>query len=141
MTDLVEAQLGQRQLLVDLLGAFSGLALILALVGIYGVIAYTVTQRTYEMGIRKALGAADFEIVWLIVMQALALALAGTSIGIGAAFGLTRVMKTLLFHVSTTDPVTFVAVAVGFVLIAMTAAYLPARRAVRLDPMAAFRCE
>jgi predicted permease len=139
MTDLVEAQLGRRQLLVDLLGAFSALALVLAMVGIYGVIAYSVAQRTYEMGIRKALGAREFDILLLIVAQVFGLALAGISVGLGGAFALTRVMKKMLFHVSTTDPLTFVAVALGFLLIAVAAAYLPARRAIRLDPMAAFR--
>lgn len=139
MTDLIEAQLGQRQLLVDLLAAFSALALLLALIGIYGVIAYSVTQRTYEVGIRKALGASEFDILSLIVAQAFGLALGGTSIGLGAAFGLTRVMKSLLFHVSTTDPATFVAVAIGFLLIAVAAAYVPARRAIHLDAMTAFR--
>jgi predicted permease len=141
MDELMEAELGQRSLLLTLLGAFAGIALILALVGIYGVIAYSVTQRTYEMGIRRALGARDGDILWLIVAQAFGLALTGTGIGVAGAFALTRVMKTLLFHVSTTDPLTFGGIALLFILVAVAASYIPARRATRLDPMAAFRYE
>lgn len=141
MSDLMEAELGQRNLLVMLLGSFAGVALILALVGIYGVIAYSVTQRTYEMGIRRALGARDGDILWLIVAQAFGLALTGTAIGIAGAFALTRVMKTLLFHVSSTDPATFGGIALLFIIIAVVAGYIPARRATRMDPMAAFRYE
>ena len=141
MQELIETELGQRSLLVKLLGSFAGAALLLALVGIYGVIAYSVTQRTYELGIRRALGARDGHILWLILAQAFGLALVGTAIGIAGSFALTRVMKTLLVHVSTTDPATFVSVAVLFVTIAVIAGYIPARRATRMDPMAAFRYE
>lgn len=141
MNELVDEQLGVRRVLVGLLGCFSAVALILALVGIYGVIAYSVTQRTYELGIRKALGARDSDILWLIVAQAFGLALVGTAIGIAGAFALTRVMKTLLFHVSATDPATFGSIAVLFIVVAVTASYIPARRANRMDPMIAFRYE
>jgi len=141
MDELVDAELGVRRVLVVLLGCFAGVALTLALVGIYGVIAYSVTQRTYELGIRKALGARDGDILWLIVAQAFGLALAGTGIGIVGAFALTRVMKTLLFRVSATDPATFASIALLFIVVTIAASYIPARRATRLDPMIAFRYE
>ncbi len=139
MDDLVEEQVGQRRLLVILLGSFSGVALLLALIGIYGVIAYSVAQRTQEMGIRRALGAQQSDILGLVVGQGFRLALAGVAIGIAAALGLTRLMTALLFHVSATNPATFLAVAVLFLLVALAASYLPARRATRIDPMAALR--
>jgi predicted permease len=139
MDDLVEEQVGQRRLLVILLGSFALVALLLALIGIYGIIAYSVAQRIQEMGIRRALGAQQRDILRLVVGQGLRLALAGVAAGIAGAFGLTRLMATLLFHVSATDPATFVAVAVLFLLVAVAASYVPARRATRIDPMAALR--
>jgi predicted permease len=139
MDDLVEEQVGQRRLLVILLGSFAGVALLLALIGIYGIIAYSVAQRTQEMGIRRALGAQQADILGLVVGQGLRLALAGVALGIAGAFGLTRLMTTLLFHVTATDPGTFVAVALLFLLVALAASYIPARRATRIDPMAALR--
>jgi len=139
MDDLVEEQVGQRRLLVILLGSFSGVALLLALIGIYGVIAYSVAQRTQEMGIRRALGAQQSDILRLVVGQGFRLALVGVALGIAGAWGLTRLLGTLLFHVSATDPATFVAVAVLFLLVALAASYLPARRATGIDPMAALR--
>jgi predicted permease len=141
MDDLVEAELGQRRLLVVLLGSFAGVALVLALVGIYGVIAYSVEQRTHEMGIRRELGAREGEILWLILGQGFRLALTGAAIGIAGAFALMRVMRTLLFHVNTTDPTTFASVALLFILVALAASYVPARRAMRIDPMVALRYE
>jgi predicted permease len=139
MDDLVEEQVGQRRLLVILLGSFALVALLLALIGIYGIIAYSVAQRTREMGIRRALGAEPSDILALVVGQGFRLALAGVAIGVAAAFGLTRLLTTLLFHVSATDPATFVAVALLFLLVALAASYIPARRATRIDPMAALR--
>jgi ABC-type antimicrobial peptide transport system permease subunit len=122
-----------------LLGSFALIALLLALIGIYGIIAYSVAQRTQEMGIRRALGAQPSDILGLVVGQGLRLALVGVAIGIAGAFALTRLMSTLLFHVSATDPATFVAVALVFLLVALAASYIPARRATRIDPMAALR--
>jgi putative ABC transport system permease protein len=139
MDDLVEEQVGQRRLLVMLLGSFAGVALLLALIGIYGVIAYSVAQRTREMGIRRALGAQQSDILRLVVAQGFRLALAGVAVGIAGAYGLTRLMQSLLFHVSATDPATFAGVALLFLLVALAASYFPARRATRIDPMAALR--
>jgi predicted permease len=139
MDDLVEAEVGQRRVLVTLLGSFAGVALLLALVGIYGVVSYSAARRTQEVAVRRALGAQQGDILRMMMGQGLALALAGIALGLGGAWALTRVMKTLLFHVSTTDPATFAGVAVLFLLAALAAAYLPARRATRTHPMTALR--
>jgi predicted permease len=139
MDELVEEQVGQRRLLVILLGSFAGVALLLALIGIYGNIAYSVAQRTQEMGIRRALGAQQSDILLLVVGQGFRLALGGVAVGIAAAFGLTRLMKTLLFHVSVTDPATYAGVGLVFLIVALAASYIPARRATRIDPMAALK--
>jgi predicted permease len=141
MDELVEAELGQRRLVVTLLGSFAAVALLLAVVGIYGVVAYSVAQRTREVGIRRALGAQQSDIVRLVLGQGFALALTGIAFGLCGAFALTRVMKTLLFHVSTTDPAAFAGVALLLLLAALTASYLPARRAARVGPMVALRFE
>ena len=139
MDDVVEESEGQRRLIVTLLGVFAGAALLLVVVGIYGVIAYTVAQRTRELGIRRALGAQPRDILWLVAAQGLGLALAGVAIGVAGAVALTRMMKALLFEVSPTDPVTFVGVGALLVAVALTASLIPARRATRIDPMAALR--
>jgi predicted permease len=139
MDDLVEEQVGQRRLLVILLGSFAGVALLLALIGIYGVIAYSVAQRAQEMGIRRALGAQQSDVLRLVLGQGLRLALAGVVLGVAGALGLTRLMSALLFHVSPTDPATFVIVGSVFLLVALAATYVPARRAAKIDPMAALR--
>ena len=139
MDALVEGEVGQRRLVVMLLGSFAGVALLLALIGIYGVISYSVLQRTHEMGIRRALGAQQTEIMRLIMGQGLRLTLAGVAIGVGAALALTRVMQSLLFHVSTTDPAAFAGIALLFIPVALAASYIPARRATRIDPVAALR--
>lgn len=139
MNDLVEAELGQRRLLVKLLGAFAGMAFALALIGIYGVIAYSVTQRIHQIGVRRALGAKESDILWLIVGQGFGLALTGVLAGLGGAFVLTRVMKALLFHVGATDPATFASTALLFICVALGASYIPARRATKIDPMVSLR--
>jgi predicted permease len=139
MDDLMETQMGQRRLLMILLGSFAGVAVLLALIGIYGVIAYTVAQRTQEVGIRRALGAHQINILWLVIRQGLVLTLAGITLGLGGAFVLTRVMKTFLYQVSATDPATFVGIALLFLVVALAASYIPASRAARIDPMAALR--
>jgi putative ABC transport system permease protein len=139
MDEVIDASIGQRRLTMLLLGSFAGVALLLAMVGIYGVIAYSVAQRTREVGIRRALGAQHGDILRLVLGQGLGLSLAGVAIGIGGAFALTRVMKGFLFQVSATDPTTIVGVALLFVVVALVASYIPARRATRIDPMAALR--
>jgi len=141
MDDVLDSTLGQRRLTMLLLGAFAGLALLLSVIGIYGVIAYSVSRRTQELGIRQALGAGQADILRLVLRQGLVLTLAGVAIGIGGALALTRVIQGLLFHVSATDPATFAGIAVLFVVVALAASYIPARRAARIDPMAALRAE
>jgi putative ABC transport system permease protein len=124
-----------------LLGVFAGLALVLAAVGIYGVMSYSVAQRTREIGIRMALGAQRSDVLKMTVAHALRLVLTGVAIGLAAAFVLTRVMSTLLFGVSPTDPLTFISISIVLVSVAVTASYLPALRATRVDPMFALRYE
>jgi ABC-type antimicrobial peptide transport system permease subunit len=126
-------------LLMIMLESFSGVALLLALIGIYGVISYSVAQRTKEVGIRRALGARQSDILWLVVRQGCGLVLAGIAFGLGGAVALTRLVNTLLFGVSATDPATFAGVALLFLVVGLAASYIPARRAARIDPMAALR--
>jgi putative ABC transport system permease protein len=133
--------LEQRRFNMLLFSAFAGLALLLASVGIYGVLAYSVSQRTREIGIRIALGATGGNVARLVLRQGLLLASAGVVIGAVAAFALTRWMESLIYGVSPTDPVTFTSVALLLVGIALLASYVPARRAVRVDPMQSLRAE
>ncbi len=141
MQNLVEDELGERRLMMNLLVAFAGVALILALTGIFGVISYSVNQRMPEFGIRWALGARQADILRLAMGQGLGLTTIGIAAGIGGAFGLTRVMESVLFGVSATDPRTLIGVGVLFAGVAIVAAYIPARRAARVDPMVCLRSE
>jgi putative ABC transport system permease protein len=141
MTEYLRDSLSRRRFNMVLLSAFSGLALVLAAVGIYGVISYGVIQRTHEMGIRMALGAKPRDVLKLVVGQAMVLALGGVGIGLLASFALTRLIKGLLFSVSVTDPMTFLAIAVLMILIALLACLIPARRATKVDPLVALRYE
>ncbi len=141
MTEYVGDSLARRRFNMVLLTAFSGVALVLAAVGIYGVISYGVIQRTHELGIRMALGAQRSDVLKLVVRQAMILALAGVVIGLLAAWALTRLIKSLLFNVSVTDPLTFAVIAVLMILIALLACLIPARRATKVDPLVALSYE
>ena len=124
-----------------LIGIFAGIAVILSAVGLYGVLSTTVRQRTSEIGVRMAFGAERGTILKLIVGQGLKLSVIGVALGVGAAFGLTRIMSSMLVGVGATDPVTFGAMVVFFLALATVACWVPAHRAARLDPNAALRDE
>ena len=141
MESLIDTSLGSRRFAMLLLGGFAALALVLASVGLYGVMSYTVTQRAREMGVRLALGAARGDVLSLVLRQGVNLTLVGVAIGLAAAFALTRVMKTMLFGVGATDPLTFVTLPLVLLAVALLATYLPARRATRTDPIVALRAE
>ena len=130
-----------RRAVVTLLGVFASLALILAAVGIYGVIAFSVVERTHEIGIRMALGAQRSDVLRMVVEQGLVLALVGVAIGAVASLVLTRVLSSLLYGVSATDPWTFLGVALLLIGVAVLASYLPARHATKVDPLVALRTE
>jgi putative ABC transport system permease protein len=141
MNSLLSATVAPRRFNMFLLAVFAGLALLLAAVGIYGVMSYSVNQYTHEIGIRMALGATAKTVVSMVLRQGMALVLAGVAVGVAAALALTRVMKSLLFGVDPVDPPTFVAVSLLLALIAFLATYVPARRATRVDPIEALRYE
>jgi len=134
MNEILERSVGRQHLAAQLLGTFAGTALLLALVGLYGTLAYSVAQRAQEIGIRRALGAGQMSVLSMVLGQALRLTLLGVAFGVAAAFAVTRVLESFLFHVSTTDPAAFVGAAMMFMLVALLAALIPAWRAARIDP-------
>jgi putative ABC transport system permease protein len=141
MDEIISDSISDRKFSMVLLGTFAALALLLSSIGIYGVISYLIGERTHEIGIRMALGAQRKDVLTLVLSEGVRLTLLGAAIGIAAALGLTRLMANLLYGVSATDPLTFTAVPIVLLGVAMLACYIPARRAMRVDPMTALRYE
>ena len=141
MQEVYDKSVARTSFTLVMLGIAGAMALALGIIGIYGVISYTVSQRKREIGIRLALGAQGGDVLQMVLRQGAKLALLGVAIGIGAAFGLTRLMRNLLFGVTAYDPVTFAAVAALLILVALLACYIPARRAMLVDPIVALRYE
>jgi len=141
MGQRVDESLARRRFSMLLLGVFASFALVLATIGIYGVMAYLVSQGTREIGIRMALGASQRNVLSLVVRQGMALALSGVMIGLAAAFLLTRLMRSLLFGVEAADLITFAAISLLVLLIGLLASYIPAQSATRIDPIVSLRCE
>ena len=141
MEDVLSMSLGDYRFYMELLGIFAGVAVLLAAVGIYGVMSYSVSERTHEIGIRMALGACQSDVLGLVAKLGLKLTSIGVVIGIALAFGVTRLISTFLFGVKPTDPLTYAAVALSLAAIALLACYIPARRAIKVDPLVALRYE
>src|SRR6185503_8196285 len=141
MQQLVATSVATRRFNMFMVAIFSALALVLAAIGVYGVMSYTVTARTREIGIRIALGARAVNVLSLMIKEGMKLAVVGLAIGIGGALALTRLMRTLLFEVTPTDPATFAGVAILLFVVALFACFLPARRASEFDPVDALRHE
>jgi putative ABC transport system permease protein len=141
MEQMLATSMQPRSFNTLLLGIFAGIAALLAAIGIYGVMSFTVSQRMHETGIRMALGAQRRDVLNLVVRQGMTLALIGIAVGLSASFALTRLMKTLLFNVSATDPLTFTVIALLLAFVALLACWIPARRAAKVDPMTSLRSE
>ena len=140
-TEQIEQILSQERIMANISSFFALLALALACIGLYGLLAYEVVRRTREIGIRMALGARPRDVLKLVVRQGITLAIIGAAVGIGAAIGVTRFMASMLFGVHANDPLTMIAVAVLLGFVALAACFIPARRATRVDPMVALRYE
>ena len=138
---LLGGALSEAKFSLLLFGLFAGLALVLAAIGIYGVMATTVTQRAHEIGLRMAMGAQNRDVLRLIIGQGMSMVLIGLAAGLAAALALTRLMSTLLFRVSPTDPITLALITLLLAAVALLACYLPARRAMKVDPLVALRYE
>ncbi len=141
MNQIASKAIAQPRFRAVLLAAFGALALVLTIIGIYGVIAYSVSRRTHEIGVRMALGAQPVDVLWMVIREGVLLVAVGILAGIGGAVALTRFFGSLLFEIQPTDPMTFAGVTVLIILVALLACYLPARRAMRVDPMVALRHE
>jgi putative ABC transport system permease protein len=141
MEAVIADSLGDYRIYLQLLGAFAAVAVLLAAVGIYGVMSYFVSQRTREIGIRVALGASRADVLRMVGSLGLKLALMGVAAGVALAFGVTRFIAAFLYEVKATDPLTYTVVAVGLVGVALLACYVPARRALRVDPIIALHYE
>jgi putative ABC transport system permease protein len=139
MEQIVSGSLERRRFVLMLLGTFAALALLLSVVGIYGVIAYSVGQRTHEFGIRMALGAQRHQLLLLVMRQSVWTLAVGLTVGVGGAIAVTRLMGSLLFGIGPADPVTLSLMAAVLMMVALIASYIPARRAAEVDPMAALR--
>ena len=132
MDERMSNSLAERRFQTLLLGVFAGIALVIATVGIYGVVSYAVSRRTHEIGVRMALGAQTGDVLRMVIWQGMSLTLIGVTLGLAAAFALTRVLKNLLFEVSATDPETFALIALLLIGVALIASYIPARRATKV---------
>jgi putative ABC transport system permease protein len=141
MDAVISRSTASRRFVLALVGSFAALALVLSAIGIYAVLAYSVTRRTHEIGVRMALGARGGDVLRLVLGQGLRVTAIGIVIGVAGALGLTRFLQSLLYGVQPTDPPTFMAVLLLLVSVSVAASYLPAKRAMRVDPMAALRCE
>ena len=141
MTQLVARSVTQRRLWVQILSGFAGLAMLLATIGLYGVLAYNVAQRRRELGVRMALGAQKFNVLSLVMGRGMRLTLAGLGLGLLAALALTRVMGSLLYEVKPSDPITYLGVSGLLLAAALLACWLPARRATKVDPIESLRYE
>jgi putative ABC transport system permease protein len=139
MEQRLAKSIAPRRFQTRLFGLFAAVALVIATVGIYGVISYSINQRTHEIGIRMALGAQTSDVLWIVIRRGMALTLIGAAMGLAAALALTHVMKNLLFEVSPNDPATFALIVLLMTSVAMIASYIPARRATKVDPLQALR--